>query len=129
MPLVYIDNVTDAVRVALETEESGNKVYNVIDPYQLTKKQYIERVVKGIFPRAIFLNLPYTLLYVIVYFQEILFKLIGRAPYLSRYRLESSQKEIVYDGKKICRELNWIPPVPVDVALNNVIEYELQKQI
>ena len=128
LPLVYIDNVADAVRVSLEKGESGGKVYNLIDPYQLTKKQYIARLMKKVFPRAKFFNFPYSLLYVIVYFQEILLKLIGRTPFLTRYRLESSQKKIIYDGKKICRELSWTPPVSVDDALNNMIEYEMQRQ-
>lgn len=128
LPLVYIDNVADAVRVALEKGESNGKVYNLIDPYQLTKKQYIEQLMKKVFPRAKFFNFPYSLLYVIVYLQEILIKIIGRVPFLTRYRLESSQKQVVYDGKKICRELNWTPPVSLEDALSNIIEYEMQRQ-
>lgn len=127
LPLVYIDNVADAVRVVLEKEESGGKVYNLIDPYQFTKKQYIKRLMKLIFPQAMFFNFPYSFLYVIVYFQELLMKIIGRAPFLTRYRLESSQKQIIYDGKKICRELNWRAPVSLDIALNNIIEYEINR--
>ena len=128
LPLVFIDNVADAVRVTLEKEESNGNIYNVIDPYQLTKKQYIDRLLKKVFPRARFFNLPYSLLYVIVYIQEVVFKLVGRVPFLTRYRLESSQKQIVYDGKKICRELRWTPPVSVDDALSSIIEYEMQRR-
>ncbi len=128
LPFVYIDNVADAVWAVIKKGESNGKIYNIIDPYQLTKKQYIEGLMKKIYPRARFFNFPYSLLYVLVYFHEILFKIIGRAPFLTRYRLESSQKEIVYDGEKICRELNWTPPVSLDDALSNMIEYEIQKQ-
>ena len=128
LPLVYIDNVADAVRIVLEKAESGGKVYNLIDPYQLTKKQYIERLMKKVYPQAKFLYFPYSILYIIVYFQEVLFKLIDRTPFLTRYRLESSQKKIVYDGDKIRRELNWTPPVSLDDALNNILEYEMQRQ-
>ena len=128
LPLVYIENVADAVRVVLEKTESGGKVYNLIDPYQLTKKQYIERLMKKVYPQAKFLYLPYSILYVIVYFQEVLFKLIGRTPFLTRYRLESSQKKIIYSGEKICKELDWTPPVSLDDALYNMIEYEIQRQ-
>ena len=128
LPLVYIDNVADAVRVVLEKVESDGKVYNLIDPYQLNKKQYIERLMKKVYPQAKFLYLPYSILYIIVYFQEVLFKLIGRSPFLTRYRLESSQKKTVYSGKKICKELDWTPPVSMDDALNNMIEYEIQRQ-
>ena len=127
LPLVYIDNVADAVRVVLEEGKSTANVYNVVDAYQLTKKQYIEKLMKKIYPQAKFFNFPYPLLYMIVYFQEIFAKLLGRTPFLTRYRLESSQKEIVYDGGKICEELNWTPPVSMDTALEKMIEYESQK--
>ncbi len=127
LPLVYIDNIADAVRAALTKESSVGSVYNVIDPYQITKKLYNSQLMKKVFPRAWFLNFPYSLLYMIVYLQELLLKLIGRSPFLTRYRLESSQKSIVYDGDKICRELNWEPPVSMDEALGRIVEYEMQK--
>lgn len=128
LPLVYIDNVAEAVRIVLEKAESGGKVYNLIDPYQLTKKQYLKQFLKKIYPHARFFYFPYSLLYVIVFFQEVLLKLIGKDPFLTRYRLNSSQKQIVYNGKKICRELNWTPPVSLDDALNNMIDYEIKRQ-
>lgn len=128
LPLVYIDNVADAVRVAIEKRESNGKIYNIIDGYSLTKRQYIEQLMKMLYPHAWFFYLPYPLVYVIVYLQEILMKAIGRVPFLTRYRLESSQKMVIYDGKKICRELNWVPPVSVGDALNRTVEYEMQRQ-
>ncbi len=128
LPLVYIDNAADAIRAVLESDDSASKVYNLIDPYRLTKKQYIARLVKKVFPHAKFLFLPYSILYIIVYFQEVLFKLIGRTPLLTRYRLESSQKKIIYSGEKICKELDWTPPVSLDDALSHMIEYEMQRQ-
>jgi len=127
LPLVYVDNVADAVGVVLNKEESDGKIYNLIDQYQLSKKQYIERLIKKIYPKAMFLYFPYSLLYLIVFFMEIFFKLIGRPSFLTRYRLESSQKKIVYDSKRICRELDFTSPVSMDVALKNIIEYEMQK--
>ncbi len=128
LPLVYIDNVADAVRAVLEKEESNGKVYNLIDPYQLTKKQYIKQLMKKIYPWALFINFPYTFLYMSIYFYELLMKIIGKEPFLTRYRLESSQKQVVYDGTKICRELDWVAPVSLDNALNNVVENEKQRE-
>ncbi len=125
LPLVYIDNVADAIIKALEKEESTGKIYNIIDPYQITKKQYNLRLVKKIFPNAKFFYIPYFLLYILVFIQEILFKLINKKPLLTRYRLKSSQKVVLYSGKKIHEELGWTPPVSLDKALDNCIEHEL----
>lgn len=128
LPFVYIDNAADAVRLVLEKEESNGKIYNLIDPYQLTKKQYIKQLMKKIYPWAMFFNFPYTFLYMSVCFYELLMKIIGKEPFLTRYRLKSSQNQIVYDGTKICGELDWAPPVLLDDALNNVVEYEKQRK-
>lgn len=126
LPLVYVDNVADAIRIALEKEKSNNQIYNLIDPYHLTKGEYIERLMKKVYPRSKFIYLPFSVLNVIVYFQEILFKCIRLKPFLTRYRLESSQKKIIYDSKKICRELNWKQPVSMNDAMQKIIEYETQ---
>jgi 2-alkyl-3-oxoalkanoate reductase len=127
LPLVYIDNVVDAVRVVLKKNMSNGNVYNLIDPYQLTKKQYIKILINKIYSKAIFLDFPYTLLYITVILYEFFMKIIGKEPFLTRYRLESSQKKVIYNGNKICRELAWDPPVSLNDALNNVIEYEKQR--
>lgn len=128
LPLVYVDNVADAVRAAMENTASHGKVFNLIDPYQLTKKQYIRLLLKKIYPGALFLTLPYRILYLFVYAQEVLFNIIHTPPFLTRYRLESSQKEIVYSGEKICTELDWIPPVSLEGALSRMVEYELERK-
>lgn len=128
LPLVYVDNVADAVRAAIENTVSNGRVYNLIDPYQLTKKQYIRLLMKKIYPGALFLNVPYRLLYLIVYIQGVLFNIIHIPAFLTRYRLESSQKEIVYSGERVCLELDWIPPVSLESALNRMIEHEMEKK-
>ncbi len=124
LPLVFVSNIADAVRVVVEKEESNGNIYNVIDPYQFNKKQYVERLVKIIYPKAKHIYLPYSILYFIVSLQEKVFKLIGSEPLLTTYRLEASQKEVVYDGNKIRRELEWIPPLSLEDALKRIIKYE-----
>ncbi|BBO67254.1 dTDP-4-dehydrorhamnose 3,5-epimerase [Desulfosarcina alkanivorans] len=123
LPLVYVDNVADAICVALQKKEANNQIYNLIDPHRLTKKEYIEVLLEKIYPRAIFLYLPYPILYLLVYLQEILFKAFRIKPFLTRYRLESSQKKVIYDGRKISRELEWKYPVSLDDALQNIINH------
>ena len=124
LPLVYIDNLVDAIITAIEKEESNGKIYNVVDSDNLTKKQYIENFIKKLYPKAKCFYIPYSLFYLIVFFQEILTRMLKRKPFLTRYRLASSQKNILYDSTKIQRDLNWNPPVTTQQAINNVIQYE-----
>lgn len=124
LPLVYIDNLVDAIITAIEKEESSGKIYNVVDPDNLTKKQYAELLLKKLYPGSRCFYIPYSLLYVTVFFQEILTWILMRKPFLTRYRLASSQKNVLYDSSKIQSELSWNPPVTTQEAIKNVIQYE-----
>jgi len=124
LPLVYIDNLVDAIIAAIEKKESGGKIYNVVDSDCLTKKQYVESLIKKLYPNAKCIYIPYSLFYLTVFMQEILIRVIKRKPFLTRYRLVSSQKNILYDSTKIQRDLNWNPPVTTQEAIYNVIQYE-----
>jgi len=63
-------------------------------------------------------------LYAAVYVQEKLFSWMGRKPVLTRYRLNASQKSILYDSSKLQRDLGWQPAVLFDEGAKNVVEYE-----
>ena len=128
LPLVYVDNLVEAIMVAMKKSNSTNNIYNVVDPVKVTKREYMERVVKKIYPDSHTVYIPFTILKMIVYFQEKLFGAIKRKPLLTSYRLISSQKPVLYDVTKICNELAWRPPVSIEAAYENLIRYEEEKK-
>ena len=83
---------------------------------------------KDLYPKAKFFYIPYSLLYLTVLFQEIVIRMLKRKPFLTCYRLTSSQKNVLYDSSKIQRDLNWNPPVTAQEASKNVIQYENNRQ-
>lgn len=127
LPLVYIDNLVDAVILAVQSEYCAGQTYNVVDMERITKRQYTEFFLKRLYPKATFLYFPYFLLHTVVFFQEILMKLLGRRPFFNRYRLVSSQRNILYDSSKISKELNWVPRISSKEAFNQVLVYESRK--
>jgi nucleoside-diphosphate-sugar epimerase len=68
------------------------------------------------------------MLYTTVFFQEILTRLLKRAPFLTRYRLISSQKNIRYDSSKIQNELGWTSACSTKEAFERIIEFESSRQ-
>jgi nucleoside-diphosphate-sugar epimerase len=124
LPLVYVDNLVEAIVVAMKKSKSTNKFYNVVDPVKVTKRDYMEGLIKKLYPDSRTLYIPFTILKMIVYFQEKLFAAMKRRPVLTRYRLISSQKPILYDVSRIVNDLEWKPPVTVTAAFENVITYE-----
>jgi nucleoside-diphosphate-sugar epimerase len=127
LPLVSIDNLVDAIITVMRKSESNGKIYNVVDSDSPTKKRYVESFLKKLYPNAKYFYLPYTLFYGIVYLQEITLGMLKRSPFLTRYRVVSSQKKISYDATRIQKELKWTPPVTMQDTYEKVIHYERSK--
>ncbi len=124
LPLVSIDNLVDAIVSVLQNSESNGKIYNIVDSDSPTKKQYVDSFLKKLYPNAKYIYIPYTVFYGIVYMQEVMIGLLKRSPFLTRYRLESSQKKISYSSAKIRSELAWTPPDTMQDTYKKVIQYE-----
>jgi nucleoside-diphosphate-sugar epimerase len=122
-----VDNVVDAIVQCAIRKEADGEIFNLVDPEKVSKREYMTRVIRSVDPKARVMYFPYSLLYGITWFQEIVFGLMGRAPVLTRYRLTSSQKSIVYDGGKIANRLGWKPPVPLHEALDRLVRSELSR--
>jgi 2-alkyl-3-oxoalkanoate reductase len=124
LPIVYLDNLVSAVIKCINHPGAYNKIFNVVDPQQVDKKTYTRAVLKPLFPGGFFFRIPYWALYATVGFQEMLCKILRRGPYLTRYRLLSSQRPVVYSGKKIEAELDWFAPVSFDEAVREVLQFK-----
>lgn len=107
LPLVYVDNLVDAVMLVMTNRSSSGQIYNVVDPYQIDKRYYMDTFIRKLYPGSKVLYFPYSLLAGAVSPQERMLLLLGRKPYISRYRLLSSQNPVVYSSDKIMKELGW----------------------
>lgn len=121
LPLVYVDHVADAVLLCLKTPDADHQIFNVVDTAAITKQRYMESLVKKLHPQSHFVYLPYWLLYGLTWVQEKLFRLLRRPPFLTTYRLVSSQRPIRYDSAKIARMIGWQLRVTFDQAVAEII--------
>ena len=120
MPLVYIDNLLKVIITAMVKDKSTGQVYNVVDPQQIGKKEYMDTFFRKLYPGAWCFYLPYSLFYAAVGLQEIIFRALRRNPVLTRYRLISSQKPIIYDSSKIMKDLGWQPLFSFDQGADKI---------
>lgn len=127
LPLISIDNLVDAIIKSVETKAATGGIYNLVDSDSVTKKEYVEALLKKLYPDAKYFYIPYKLFYGIVFFQEMLMKVVGRRPFLTRYRTVSSQRNIKYSSEKIRKELGWKPPQTLQETIEKVIDYERNK--
>jgi predicted dehydrogenase/nucleoside-diphosphate-sugar epimerase len=127
LPLVYIDNLCNAILTAIVSPKGDGEIFNVVDTTQLTKRQYIDKLIKKLYPDAMVFYIPFKLLYEVVHLQEWLTAALGRKPFLTRYRLISSQKKIVYDSSKIVKTLAWSQPYTIEEGIEAVLKHEIGK--
>jgi nucleoside-diphosphate-sugar epimerase len=127
LPFVYIDNLIDAIIQSIQQPEANNQIFNVVDTEKVTKKQYIEKVVKKVYHGSPVIYFPYSVLYSITWLQEGLCGLLKKAPFLTRYRLVSSQRNIRYDNSRITDRLHWSPRVSFNEAAAKIIDHERTK--
>ncbi len=121
LPLVFIENLCSATELSLTCAKAKGETFNVIDGLSMSKKEYLEKVLRKIYSNARFIFFPYKLLYFLIFLQEILLDFLRRKPYLTRYRFESSQKEIRYKSNKIEDLLDWSPPISADEAIERIL--------
>jgi nucleoside-diphosphate-sugar epimerase len=124
MPLVYVDNLVEAILVAMTQEQSAGEVYTVVDPQRIDKKRYMESFIRKLHPSALVFYLPYSLLAAAVALQEKVFGILKHKPILTSYRLVSSQKPVFYDASKIMKQLGWRPAVCFEEAVARIIAGE-----
>lgn len=124
LPLVIVDNLVDAIITSMQRSESNGRIYNVVESDMPTKRQYADAFLRKLYPDASHFYIPYALFSGIVRFQEWMLGKLRRKPVLTVYRLESSQKNVIYDASKIRKELGWTPPMTMQQAYESVLLYE-----
>jgi nucleoside-diphosphate-sugar epimerase len=125
LPLVYVDNLVDAILLSLEKDAAVGQVFNVVDPDRVDKRTYMNKVMRRVDSAARVLYLPYSLLYTIAWLQERVFGLVKRPPVLSCYRLTSSQKSVLYDCRRLVECLGWGPVVSAEEGMERIVTSEL----
>lgn len=124
LPLVYRENLCDAIVAALRKDEGTGQVFNVVDEGGPTKRDYVDQLVRKLYPGARVAYFPLGLLYPAVRAQEKLTAKLGRPPILTEYRLNSSQKKVVYDSSKIASTLGWKQPFTFRQGIDAVLSFE-----
>lgn len=117
LPFVYVDNLVDAILLSIEHESAIGEILNVIDDDKISKETYLNEYVKKRFNGSMVLFLPFWMVSKLVFFQEIIFKILKKKPVLTRYRLNSASNNLEFSNNKITKKLGWIPTVSIQDGL------------
>ena len=102
----YVENVADAIALAVTDDRSAGQIYNVGEPFTFTMAEWVEKIgaIAGWQGRVV--TVPH-----------------GRLPEPLRWDLNAEQ-DIVVDTARIRRELGYQERVDVEEALRRTVDWE-----
>jgi dihydroflavonol-4-reductase len=124
LPLVYVDNIVDAIVRSIERAEANGQIFSVADSAYVTKREYVDNVIRRVFSGVGVVYVPYRTAYSAAWVQEFLLTLLRRPPFLTRYRLTTSQKSVVYDHGRLAERSGWQPHVSSPETLAWIVSIE-----
>lgn len=113
LPLVYVDDVVDALMLAAREPKALGQVVHVVDPATVTQGEYLERVRRKRGKGLKLMRWPTWWLLVLATGVEALGKLLHRNVPLTRYRVRSLRPLANFDQRVARETLGWQPRVGV----------------
>ena len=116
LPLVYVDDVADALLLALDSPHMDAPIVNLVDPTIVTQREFV-RLARTSDPAIKVVYIPKPLMMLAAAGIEILGRILKRNVPLSRYRVLSIQPLRDFDLTLARERLGWSPRVGVSDGL------------
>ena len=122
---VYIDNLVDAVFLAISRDDVLGEIFNITDERLVTKRDFIGAIARGAGPPEPTKSVPLGVAKVLARLMEGTWKLLGKqeAPLLSAARIKFLGLNLDFDIGKARRELGYAPAVDFTEGIARTIEW------
>jgi predicted dehydrogenase/nucleoside-diphosphate-sugar epimerase len=121
LPLVYRDDVVDAMLLAATSESAKGALINIVDPTDIDQNQYLRQCAPYL-KRAKIRRVPVWFLMCAAVGIEMLGKILKRGVPLSRYRIRSLNPLNPFDVSRAKLLLGWSPVVGVKEGMSRTFE-------
>jgi 2-alkyl-3-oxoalkanoate reductase len=109
LPLVYLDDVIDAIEACVAKRLIGGEIIQLIDPEVLTQADVLEAAGRG----KKILRVPRPVVFALGRLSEVPLGAMGRPSPIGVYRLQSALARLHYSSDRASRLLGWRPRVGV----------------
>lgn len=118
LPLVYIDDVVDALVQAADAPQAVGKLFNIVDTSAVTQEAYLQRAQRKLGGELKRLRVPVWTFLLLGWGVEQLGKVLKRDVPLTRYRVRSLRPLANFDTTAAREQLGWTPRVGVEQGLD-----------
>ena len=125
---VYIDNLVDAVFLAIARDDILGEVFNITDSRLVTKREFIGTIARGAGLEEPTKTVPLGVAKMLATVMETTWKLLGKqeAPLLSGARIKFLGLNLDFDIGKARRELGYEPSVDFVEGMEHTMEWYRQ---
>ena len=125
---VYIDNLVDAVFLAISRDDILGEVFNITDSRLVTKREFIGTIARGAGLEEPTKTVPLGVAKMLATVMETTWKLLGKqeAPLLSGARIKFLGLNLDFDIGKARRELGYEPSVDFVEGMEHTMEWYRQ---
>ncbi len=116
LPLVYIDDVVDAIEQAIAKKLTKGEVIQIIDPEHLTQAEVLG--LAGGAKKIV--RVPRPLVFALGKLSELPLGVLGRQSPVAEYRLKSALAQLRYESTRATTLLGWAPRVGVREGIKRV---------
>jgi glycosyltransferase involved in cell wall biosynthesis len=116
LPLVYIDDVVQAILAAIDRRITNGEIIQIIDPEPMTQ----EAVLAAAGGATPILRVPRGLVFALGTLTEIPLAAIGKQSPIGSYRLKSALARLHYESDRAVKLLGWRPQVGVREGIKRV---------
>jgi nucleoside-diphosphate-sugar epimerase/predicted dehydrogenase len=117
LPLVYVEDVIDAIVLAAETSKFDGDVFHVVDRTRVTQNQVVRDYIARNAKKARVVHVPLAVVYSLALAFEVLSKILRRPVPLSIYRVKSALAHMNFDCTRAEEKLGWRPRIGVASGL------------
>ena len=118
LPLVYVDDVVDALLCAAEAPLPAQRVFNVVDTSRITQQDYLARCRRKLGDEIKVVRVPRWTFMLLGFGVEQLGKVLRRDVPLTRYRVRSLRPLANFDTTAARADLGWTPRTGVEKGLD-----------
>jgi len=118
IPLVYLEDVVDALLKAAVEPQAQGRIFNVVDTCPITQGDYLQRCKRKLGNELKVIRVPVWTFMLLGWGVEMLGKVLKRDVPLTRYRVRSLRPLAGFDTRAAREGLDWTPRIGVEGGLD-----------
>jgi nucleoside-diphosphate-sugar epimerase/predicted dehydrogenase len=129
IPLVYVGNLVEAIRLTLESDWAQGEIFNIIDDPSISQNRYLQAIKSQAKPWLRIVRVPYPVAIMLTEMLNIFLKIVKQSSPLRRPYLYTCSHQLEYSTAKAKQKLAWKPKYVAEEALAQTVHWLAESRL